>query len=143
VPAVSPLFWSFRIMVGLGFFFIGLFGVAFYLASARKLLHSRIFLWVALCALPLPWVAAELGWFVAEVGRQPWVIEGVLPTFMAVSSISASNVLITLVGFILFYSTLAIVDIYLMTKAIRLGPAIGEPRSPASIMPAPLPVAAE
>jgi cytochrome d ubiquinol oxidase subunit I len=71
------------------------------------------------------------------------VIEGVLPTFMAVSSISASNVLITLVGFILFYSTLAIVDIYLMTKAIRLGPAIGEPRSPASIMPAPLPVAAE
>jgi cytochrome d ubiquinol oxidase subunit I len=143
VPAVSPLFWSFRIMVGLGFFFIGLFATAFYLASSRKLVQSRAFLWIALCALPLPWVAAELGWFVAEVGRQPWVIEGVLPTFMAVSSISASNVLITLVGFIVFYSTLAVVDIYLMTKAIRLGPTIGEPRSPAAITPAPLPVAAE
>ena len=80
-------------MVGLGFFFIALFAVAFYLASTRKLLHSRVFLWSALLSLPLPWIAAELGWFVAEVGRQPWVIEGVLPTFLAVSSISATNVL--------------------------------------------------
>ena len=56
----------------------------------------RGFLWVALLSLPLPWVAAELGWIVAEVGRQPWVIEGVLPTFLAVSSISAANVWITL-----------------------------------------------
>ena len=48
---------------------------------------------MALWSLPLPWIAAELGWFVAEVGRQPWVIEGVLPTFLAVSSLSAANVL--------------------------------------------------
>jgi cytochrome bd ubiquinol oxidase subunit I len=72
----------------------------------------------------LPWIAAELGWYVAEVGRQPWVIEGVLPTFLAVSSISAGNVLTTLIGFILFYSTLAIVDAYLMVKTVRIGPAI-------------------
>ncbi len=85
VPPVSPLFWSFRLMVGLGFFLVGLFAVAFYLASARRLQSSRVFLHVALCALPLPWIAAELGWYVAEVGRQPWVIEGVLPTFLAVS----------------------------------------------------------
>ena len=71
------------------------------------------------------------------------MIEGVLPTFMAVSSISASNVLITLIGFIVFYSTLAVVDVYLMTKAIRLGPTIGEPRSPAAIAPAAFPAAAE
>jgi cytochrome d ubiquinol oxidase subunit I len=94
---------------------------------------------VALLSLPLPWVAAELGWFVAEVGRQPWVIEGVLPTFMAVSSLSAANVLTTLVGFIVFYSALLIVDVYLMVKAIRLGPdAAGPhpqlpPRIPAAV----------
>ena len=122
VPAVSPLFWSFRVMVGLGFFFIGLFVVAFYLASRRRLDHHRLFLWIALFTLPLPWLAAELGWYVAEVGRQPWVIEGVLPTFLAVSSISAGNVLFTLVGFVVFYSTLAIIDVYLMAKTIRIGP---------------------
>jgi len=131
VPPVSPLFWSFRFMVGLGFFFIALFGAAFALASRRVLACSRPFLWVALFALPLPWIAAELGWFVAEVGRQPWVIEGVLPTFLAVSSISAGNVLTTLIGFIVFYSSLAIVDVYLMVKTVRLGPtAVFAPPTP-------------
>jgi len=122
VPPVSPLFWSFRVMVGLGFFFIGLFAVAFYLASRRWLQKYPLFLRVALWSLPLPWIAAELGWYVAEVGRQPWVIEGVLPTFLAVSSISAGNVLFTLVGFVVFYSLLAMVDVYLMVKAVRIGP---------------------
>jgi cytochrome d ubiquinol oxidase subunit I len=124
VPAVSPLFWSFRIMVGLGLYFILLFAVAFVLASKRQLDRYRGFLWLAFASLPLPWVAGELGWIVAEVGRQPWVIEGVLPTFLAVSSISAANVWITLIGFVVFYSTLAVVDVYLMTKTIRGGPAV-------------------
>jgi cytochrome d ubiquinol oxidase subunit I len=92
------------------------------LASLRRLDRWRPLLWLALCSLPLPWIAAELGWYVAEVGRQPWVIEGVLPTFLAVSSLSAGNVLTTLIGFILFYSALAVVDIYLMVKTVRLGP---------------------
>jgi cytochrome bd ubiquinol oxidase subunit I len=126
VPGVSPLFWSFRAMVGLGFFFIALFAAAFYLASSRRLQSSRIFLTIAMWILPLPWIAGELGWYVAEIGRQPWVIEGVLPTFLAVSSLSAANVLTTLVGFILFYSTLLVVDIYLMIKAVRLGPTSTE-----------------
>jgi cytochrome d ubiquinol oxidase subunit I len=107
VPNVSLLFWSFRVMVGLGFYFIALFAVAFLLASKRQLMKYRSFLWAALFSLPLPWLAAELGWIVAEVGRQPWVIEGVLPTFLAISSISAANVWITLIGFVVFYSTLA------------------------------------
>ena len=130
VPAVSPLFWSFRIMVGLGFFFIALFTVAFYFASIRKLQTYPLFLKVAMYSLPLPWIAAELGWIVAEVGRQPWVIDGVLPTFLAVSSLSAGNVLITLVGFIAFYSALLLVDIYLMIKTVRLGPVVFAPESP-------------
>lgn len=143
VPAVSPLFWSFRFMVGLGFFFIGVFAVAFYLASTRRLQSSRAFLHVALWMLPLPWIAAELGWYVAEVGRQPWVIEGVLPTFLAVSSLSASNVMTTLVGFIVFYSTLLVVEIYLMAKAIRIGPQVAAPRSPKIESPIAVSVAAQ
>jgi cytochrome d ubiquinol oxidase subunit I len=123
VPAVSPLFWSFRIMVAFGFYFIALFAVAFVLASKRLLTRYPLFLWAALLSLPLPWFAAELGWIVAEVGRQPWVIEGVLPTFLAVSTISTSSVWITLVGFVAFYSTLAVVDVYLMVKTIKIGPS--------------------
>jgi len=70
----------------------------------------------------LPWFASELGWFVAEHGRQPWVIEGLLPTFMGASSVPLANVIISLVAFILFYSALLIVDVFLMVKYVRLGP---------------------
>ncbi|CAN5348330.1 cytochrome ubiquinol oxidase subunit I [soil metagenome] len=133
VPPVSPLFYGFRIMVALGFAMIALFATAFWLACRRRLHRSRRVLWCALLALPMPWIACELGWYVAEVGRQPWVIEGVLPTFMAISSVSAGNVLTTLIGFIAFYTVLAVIDVVLMTKAIRLGPTISEaaPMEPA------------
>jgi cytochrome bd ubiquinol oxidase subunit I len=122
VPNVPVLFWSFRFMVGLGFWFIALFSLAFWLSVKRQLDKHRAFLWAALLSLPLPWVAAELGWIVAEYGRQPWVIEGVLPTFLGVSSTAAGNVLFSLIGFALFYSTLLGVDLFLLGKYIRLGP---------------------
>ena len=122
IPNVPVLFWSFRFMVGLGFFFIGLFGVAFWLSAKRKLDTYPLFLKVAFWSLPLPWIAAELGWIVAEYGRQPWVIEGVLPTALGVSSTTAGNVLFSLLGFALFYSSLLVADIYLLVKYIRLGP---------------------
>ena len=122
IPNVPVLFWSFRFMVGLGFFFIALFAVAFWLAAKRKLDTYPLFLKVAFWSLPLPWIAAELGWIVAEYGRQPWVIEGVLPTALGVSSTAAGNVLFSLLGFALFYSTLLIADIYLLVKYIKLGP---------------------
>ena len=122
VPNVAPLFWSFRLMVGLGFFFILLFGYGFWLAARRQIAEHSGFLRVALYALPLPWIAAELGWFVAEHGRQPWAIEGVLPTFLAVSPIPAGSVMLSLTGFVLFYTVLAVVDVFLLAKYIRLGP---------------------
>jgi cytochrome d ubiquinol oxidase subunit I len=122
VPDVPVLFWSFRFMVGLGFYFIALFAYAFWLSAKRKLDASRAFLTVAFFTLPLPWIAAELGWIVAEYGRQPWVIEGVLPTALGVSSTGAGNVLFSLLGFVVFYSTLLVADIYLLVKYIRLGP---------------------
>lgn len=121
VPKVAPLFWAFRVMVACGVFFILLFTTAFWM-SVKKKWHKTWLLWMMFLSLPLPWVAAELGWFVAEYGRQPWVIEGVLPTFLGVSSLSATQVVISLTGFIVLYTSLACVEIYLMIKYIRLGP---------------------
>ncbi|MGD0142428.1 MAG: cytochrome ubiquinol oxidase subunit I [Rhizomicrobium sp.] len=131
IPNVPVLFWSFRIMVGLGLWFIALFAIAFWLAGWRRLDTHRPFLWAALFTLPLPWIAAELGWIVAEYGRQPWVIEGVLPTALGVSSTDAGNVLFSLIGFATFYSALLAADLFLLTKYIRLGPeeTLGRPVS--------------
>ena len=121
VPDVLVLFWAFRVMVACGLYFILLFALAFYLASRRRI-EQGWFLGLALVSLPLPWIAAELGWIVAEYGRQPWVVESVLPTFLGASSLPAGNVWLSIAGFVLFYSTLAIVDLYLMVKYIRIGP---------------------
>lgn len=122
VPNVAPLFWSFRVMAGLGFYFIALFAWAFWRSTKRDFNHP-LFLRVCLFSLPLPWIAAETGWFVAEYGRQPWAIYGVLPTRLAASSTSASQVLFTLGGFILLYSSLLVVEIILMKKYVAMGPA--------------------
>ncbi|KTC81653.1 cytochrome ubiquinol oxidase subunit I [Legionella brunensis] len=121
-PHVKPLFFSFRIMVACGFFFILLFAVGFYLSIKRKLHTSRWYLHIAFWSLPLPWLAAELGWVIAEYGRQPWVVQGVLPTALGSSSLDVSQLLTSLSGFIIFYTILAIIEIYLMVKYIRLGP---------------------
>lgn len=121
-PKVLPLFFSFRIMVACGFFFIFLFATGFYLSVRRKLHTTRWYLRMAFWSLPLPWIAAELGWVIAEYGRQPWAVQGVLPTLMGTSSVSASQVMTSIAGFIIFYTVLAIVEVYLMVKYIRLGP---------------------
>ncbi|TPE49895.1 cytochrome ubiquinol oxidase subunit I [Amaricoccus solimangrovi] len=122
VPNVPTMFFAFRTMVGLGFFFILLTGTFFWLSARRALDRRRWLLRVAVIAIPLPWLAAELGWVVAEVGRQPWSIEGVLPTAAAVSNLGASTVLTTLLGFIAIYTCLFIVEMGLMLRAIRKGP---------------------
>jgi len=121
VPNVAVMFWSFRFMAGLGFYFIALFGTAFVLSTLRKH-ETRWFLKLALVSLPLPWVAAELGWLLAEYGRQPWIIEGVLPTFEGVSSLHPTQMILTIVGFTALYGALAVVEITLMIKYIRRGP---------------------
>src|SRR5882672_7175203 len=122
VPDVPVLFWSFRVMVGLGLYFIALFAIAFWLAARHRFDWPPVFLKFAFWSLPLPWIAVELGWIVAEYGRQPWAIEGVLPTFLGVSTVSAGSVTASLVAFVLFYTGLAVVDGFLMTRMIRRGP---------------------
>lgn len=121
-PRVAPLFFSFRVMVACGFFFIVLFALGFYFSMKRSLYTKRWYLRLACCALPLPWIAAELGWVIAEYGRQPWVVQGILPTAMATSSITANQVITSLVSFVVFYCVLAMIEVYLMVKYIRLGP---------------------
>ena len=122
IPNVPVLFWSFRVMVACGFWLIALFACAFWLSAVRRLDRYRWFLRAALWSLPIPWLAIDLGWILAEYGRQPWAVEGVLPTALGVSSISAGNVVFSLLGFTLFYSALLVADCYLLVKYIRLGP---------------------
>ena len=122
VPPVGPLFWSFRLMVGLGFFFIVLTATFFFLSARHKLDAYPWLLKVAVFSIPLPWIAAECGWIVAEVGRQPWIIEGVLPTAMAVSNLGAGTVLLTIALFVAIYTVMFIIEMVLMRKAILKGP---------------------
>ena len=125
VPDVWPLFWSFRIMAGVGFFFIAFFAFWFWQASHRRLEKHRWALWLGVLALPLPWVGVEVGWIVAEYGRQPWVVEGVLPTFYAASALHFWDLAISLGFFLLVYTTLAIIMVWLMVRVIKAGPKPG------------------
>jgi cytochrome d ubiquinol oxidase subunit I len=125
IPPVAPIFWSFRLMVGLAFLFLATFVLAFWYCAQRSLLkpNCRWFLRWAVWAIPLPWIAAELGWIVAEVGRQPWTIAGVLPTSLSASSLAPGDVMLSLAGFVLFYTALFVIEIALMFKYARLGPS--------------------
>jgi cytochrome d ubiquinol oxidase subunit I len=110
-------------MAGLGMLFMLLTLVAFMLSRKERVDSSPLFLRIMLYSLPLPYIAAQLGWVLAEVGRQPWIVYGVLRTSDAVSrSISVSQVLASLIGFTLLYGLLAVVDLYLLVKFARKGP---------------------
>jgi cytochrome d ubiquinol oxidase subunit I len=125
IPPVAPVFFSFRLMVGLGILFLATFVLAFWFCAQRSLLlqSRRWFLRWAVWAIPLPWLAAEFGWIVAEVGRQPWTIAGILPTSLSASSLTAGDLYLSLAGFIVFYTVLFIIEIMLMFKYARLGPS--------------------
>ena len=122
VPDVWPLFWSFRVMVAIGFFFIAFFGVWFYRASRGWLDTSRPMLWIAFATLPLPWLAIEAGWLIAEYGRQPWAVEGVLPTFYAASGLHFWDLVISLTFYVALYTVLLVIMVMLMLKIIKAGP---------------------
>ena len=123
VPNVTPLFWSFRAMVGFGFLMLALFVMSFWSTLKPNGMTQRPWLlkW-ALWMLPVPWISSELGWFVAEYGRQPWTIYGVLPTHMSVSTLTVQSLYGSLAGFVGFYTVLLLVEMYLMVKFARQGP---------------------
>lgn len=123
VPDVAPMFWSFRIMVGLGFLMLALLSMCLFYALKGTFAEKKWLLKFAVVMLPAPWIAAEMGWFVAEYGRQPWTVYGVLPTHLSVSTLSTSTVVWSMIGFITFYTILLVIEVYLMQKYVRLGPA--------------------
>jgi cytochrome bd ubiquinol oxidase subunit I len=120
-PPVTITFIAFRTMVGLGFLFLFLSVVGW--IRRNKLLESRGYLKVMLFAIPLPYIALEAGWTLAEVGRQPWVVYGVMKTADAVSPIATSQVFTSLLAFVGVYTVLGIVAFYLIATAARKGPA--------------------
>jgi cytochrome d ubiquinol oxidase subunit I len=144
IPTVWPLFFAFRLMVGFGFIMLFVFATGFWLNARKRLEQNRWYLWLAFLSLPLPWLASEFGWFVAEFGRQPWAIGEVLPTFLATSSLTSGDVIFSLTGFALFYTGLLVIEVYLMVKYARLGPsALGEGYYHYESGPAPLAAPAE
>jgi cytochrome d ubiquinol oxidase subunit I len=113
-------FLGFRIMVVLGFLFVLLALISAIMAWRDTISSRRWFLWVMAVALILPYLACELGWIVAEIGRQPWIVYGVLRTVDGVSrSISPGDVLGSLIAFLVIYGALAVVDAFLLTKYAR------------------------
>ena len=123
IPKVAPMFWTFRLMVALGFSFALLFALSFWYSAKNTFTEKRWLLRWALWFIPLPWIACEMGWFVAEYGRQPWTIYGILPTHLSTSTLSVGSLYGSLAGFLFFYTGLLVVEMYLMFKYARLGPA--------------------
>jgi cytochrome bd ubiquinol oxidase subunit I len=122
VPNVPTTFYSFRIMVALGMLFLVIFIVVLYFLKKKILEKKRFVLYAALWSIPLAYIASELGWVVAEVGRQPWVIQDILPTIAAVSQIPSSSVQLTFWLFFVLFTGLLIAEIKIMLTQIKKGP---------------------
>jgi cytochrome d ubiquinol oxidase subunit I len=97
--------------------------VSFYFSARNTFMEKKWLLKWAVWGIPLPWIACELGWFVAEYGRQPWTIHGVLPTHLSTSTLSAGSLWFSLGGFVFLYTALLIAEMFLMFKYARLGPS--------------------
>lgn len=142
VPNVPVMFWVFRVMAGIGFLEIGVFGVAFVIVSLQRK-EPKWLLRTAVLILPLPWIAIESGWILAEIGRQPWAVDGVLPTFLAPSSLSVPQLIATIVGFTLLYGTLAVIEVGLIVRTIRRGPYAAHDVAELPLLGVPSPAAAQ
>lgn len=123
IPEVAPIFWAFRVMVGAGVWMLLLMVLGFWFNARRTIQNHRWLLWLFVLSIPVPWLAAETGWFVAEFGRQPWAIGEVLPTAIAASSLTATDLRISLTGFLVFYTILFLIEMFLMFKFGRMGPS--------------------
>ncbi|MDN2668811.1 cytochrome ubiquinol oxidase subunit I [Vibrio sp. 14N.309.X.WAT.E.F5] len=123
IPTVAPLFWSFRIMVVCGVLMFAIIGLSFVQICRRKIGTNRWLLKATICAIPLPWIACEAGWFVAEYGRQPWAIGEILPVNMAASNLPASSLWISIGLVYLFYTAFLIIEMFLMVKFAKMGPS--------------------
>lgn len=124
VPPVGLVYWSFRVMVGLGGALLLLMGAVLWAEYKKRLVSMTWLQWAALLSIPLVYVAGQAGWIVAEVGRQPWVIEGLLPVKAAVSSVSVAAVQTTFFIFVAIFTLFLVIELRILTNAIKKGPEI-------------------
>lgn len=122
VPPIALTFYTFHIMVTLGMWFIVLFALLLFFGMKREISNYRLLLKAALWSIPLGYIAAEAGWIVAEVGRQPWAIQDLMPVGIAATNIGGGNVALSFTLFALLFTTLLIAEIKIMTKQITIGP---------------------
>ena len=124
VPSTGLLFWSFRVMVGLGMLFILFFILAIFFSNKDKIAQNRYkwFYYVAIVCVPLAMIAGQAGWIVAEVGRQPWAIQDLLPVNAAISSLQPGAVKTTFFIFLVLFTVLLVAEMGIMLKAIAKGP---------------------
>ena len=123
IPPVAATFYSFRVMVILGGFFILLFIVAAWTSYKGSFEDKRWLQKVCLWSIPLAYLASQAGWAVAEIGRQPWAIQDTLPVGAAVSRLSTASVQITFFIFLILFSILLVAELGIMLKTIKKGPA--------------------
>jgi cytochrome d ubiquinol oxidase subunit I len=142
VPDVAPLFYAFRIMVALGFYFVFFFGMVFLLTVKDRIAQSSRVLKLAMITVAGPYIAVECGWLVAEYGRQPWVIDGVLPTHYAVSHLSETSLWISLAIYFVLYSSIFALGLKVMLSTIKKGPEKMVPADSASVLTGELPAKA-
>jgi len=124
IPDVPITFYSFHIMVTLGFAFIGFFALLLFFAIRKELPKRKFWLWLAPWMIPLAYIASESGWIVAELGRQPWTIQDLLPTVAAVTKLDTGSVMVTFILFAITFTVLAIAEVKIMLKAIKQGSEI-------------------
>jgi cytochrome bd ubiquinol oxidase subunit I len=122
IPNVLVIFWVFRAMVACGLLMLAYFVISVILSLRGDVHRQRTFLKFAPWMIPVPFIACEAGWLTAEVGRQPWTVFGVLPTWMSASTHSVGYMIFSLAGFVLLYSIFIAVELFLMVRAIRRGP---------------------
>lgn len=122
IPAVAAIFWTFRIMVAFGLLMLAYLIMAVIYTLRNDVERHRWFLRLAPWMIPIPFLACEMGWLVAELGRQPWTVYQMLPTWMSASTHSVAYMVFSLTGFVLLYSIFIAVEMYLMVKFIRKGP---------------------
>jgi cytochrome d ubiquinol oxidase subunit I len=122
-PPVELTYYAYHVMVGLGTLFLAVMGFALLLLLLRRLFQARWMLWILMLAMPFPYIANEAGWMVTEVGRQPWIVYGLMRTAEGTSTtVAAGETIFTTIGFAGMYFLLGVVFLLLMLREIALGP---------------------
>ncbi|BGI50730.1 MAG: cytochrome ubiquinol oxidase subunit I [Arsenophonus endosymbiont of Ceratovacuna japonica] len=124
IPKVWPIFWLFRIMVVCGFIMLFIFSLSFWNVIRNCISEKKCFLYLVMFSIPLPWIAVESGWFVSEYGRQPWAISEILPTDVAHSSLTSTDLIFSIILICGLYTLFLIIELFLMFKFVRQGPSI-------------------